>query len=331
VLSLDGGGARGYLSIRILANIEKYLDLATGTKVPLGHRFDLIAGTSTGGIIAIGLASGKTAEEIMKFYEDLIPKVFSSSARRNPLSRLYRPKYESDPLRKALEELFKGATLENVQTDICITAVALRSGKPRFYKSDYKKRNFARIGEKLTDIALATSAAPTYFESHNLKYSDHLIDGGICANNPSVVALVEAVNFERPSKRGTVEAKGFTDVVMISVGTGDQPAMPYNADSIANAGLIEWAKYISDVMFESQSWVAHSQASFLLGQNYLRINPQLKLAMTLDDISYLNELKNISDIGEIEAGIPQMNPKPGWIFALLPRFDKTAWRRGRRP
>jgi hypothetical protein len=83
-------------------------------------------------------------------------------------------------------------------------------------------------------------------------------------------------------------------------GQRDQPAMPYNADSIANAGLIEWAKYISDVMFESQSWVAHFQAAFLLGQNYLRINPQLKFAMTLDDISYLNELKNISDIGEIE-------------------------------
>jgi patatin-like phospholipase/acyl hydrolase len=300
VLSLDGGGARGYLSVQILANIEQYLDEYCANKLPLGQRFDLIAGTSTGGIIALGLATGATAGQILRFYETLVPKVFSADARRNWATRLKSPKYDSGPLSRALSDYFGDKTLGDVQTDVCITAVALRNGKPRFHKSDYQRRDGARIDEKLSDVALATSAAPTYFGAHNLKHSDRLIDGGICANNPAVVALVDAVRFDRPSKRGTEATRSFSRVVMVSVGTGEQPLMPYDAEAMAQAGLLDWAQHISDVMFESQSWVAHFQAQFLLGDNYLRINPKLGLAMEMDDINHLSDLRNIADIGDIE-------------------------------
>lgn len=296
ILSLDGGGARGYLSARILANIEKYLDLASGTKKPIGQRFDFLVGTSTGGIIALGLATGRTANEIVAFYEKLLPIVFAKNAQRGFTSRLRNPKYQSGALQSALEELLKDATLEHVQTDVCITGVALQNGKPRFYKSLYQAANIGRQKEKLVDIALGTSAAPTYFEAHNLKYSDRIIDGGICANNPSVVALVDALNFERPSISNGVIARSITDIAMISIGTGEQPRMPYDADVLASGGLIEWAQYISDVMFESQSVVADTQARFLLPNHYLRINPKLGSALVLDDIDHLNEFKNISDI-----------------------------------
>jgi patatin-like phospholipase/acyl hydrolase len=127
-----------------------------------------------------------------------------------------------------------------------------------------------------------------------------LIDGGICANNPSVVALVDALSFDRPSKRGTAATRSASEVMMLSVGTGEQPAMPYNAESLANAGWFEWAQHISDVMFESQSWIAHFQAQCLLKENYLRINPKLGLAMDLDDIAHLSDFKNIADISSIE-------------------------------
>ena len=90
-----------------------------------------------------------------------------------------------------------------------------------------------------------------------------MIDGGICANNPSIVALVDALNFERPSMRGTETPRAMSDVAMLSVGTGEQPSMPYDANVLAAGGMIDWAQYISDVMFESQSAIADSQVDLL--------------------------------------------------------------------
>jgi patatin-like phospholipase/acyl hydrolase len=294
ILSLDGGGARGYLTALILANVELYLNKATRTEKPLGQRFDFLVGTSTGGIIALGLATGRTAQDIAGFYEKLVPEVFAPSEQR--YWTWSNPKYQSEKLRNALKAFFGDSTLENVQTDICITGVALRTGKPRFYKSLYQAVNIGRQKEKLVDIALGTSAAPTYFKAHNLAYSDGIIDGGICANNPSVVAIVDSIRFERPSISNNVKPNALSDLVMISVGTGEQPSMPYDAKDLAEAGLVQWAQHISDVMFESQSAVADTQARFLLPGSYLRINPKLGLPLLLDDIKHLNEFKNLSDI-----------------------------------
>jgi patatin-like phospholipase/acyl hydrolase len=300
ILSLDGGGARGHLSARILANVETYMDQASGSKIPLGQRFDFIVGTSTGGIIALGLATGRSAGEVAKFYERLVPNVFAQTARRSLAVRSYKPKYDNGPLRIALADLFKDTTLEDVQTDVCITGVALQTGKPRFHKSLYRAVYIGRIKERLRDIALATSAAPTYFEAHSLTHSDRIIDGGVCANNPAVIAIVDALNFERASMRGAEPARIMDDIVMMSVGTGEQPSMPYDVNKLAAGGLIEWAQYIADVMFESQSAVADTQARFLLKENYIRINPRLGSALPLDDIDHLSELKNLSDISRFE-------------------------------
>jgi len=301
ILSLDGGGARGYLSAAILANVEVYLDRISGKSIPLGRRFDLIAGTSTGGIIALGLATGRTAKEIRGFYEDIIPTVFSDTEKAGFLSRLRNPKYRTSKLATAVDTFFGNATLKDVLTDVCITAVALDSGRPRFHKSDYRATYQARLDEKLADIAIATSAAPTYFPAHDLKHSRHLIDGGVCANNPSMVAVVEAVQFDRESKRGTKPVKNIaTEVILLSVGTGEQPSMPYDSEGLATAGLIQWAEHISDVMFQSQSDVAHFQTSFLLGENYLRLNPKLPFAMPLDDATSMEKLRNLSDIERVE-------------------------------
>src|SRR6202035_2430955 len=120
-------------------------DAITKKNVPLGLRFDFLAGTSTGGIIALGLATGRSAAELASLYENLIPTVFAPKESRNWMSCLNHPKYETKRLRAELENFFKDATLENVQTDVCITGVALRSGKPRFYKSSYQSVNLVRL------------------------------------------------------------------------------------------------------------------------------------------------------------------------------------------
>lgn len=309
VLSLDGGGARGLLSARVLANIESYLDTTTSTSVPLGQRFDLIAGTSTGGIIALGLALGRRASEVLALYERFVPLVFGKPKGLLGWSR--RPKYDRGELKTILEEFFSDASLADVKTDICITSISLQNAKPRLHKSDYLARNTARLTEKVVDIALATSAAPTYFSAYSTKYSTNVIDGGLCANNPSVVSIVEAKQFERSSKRRGSFTEGWIapeleDLVLISTGTGEPCAMPFRHTSLMNGGLMQWMVSIGssgpsvpivEIAHESQSTLAHFQALFLLEEgNYLRINPKLKFTMKLDQVSQAMELQNLADV-----------------------------------
>ena len=116
VLSLDGGGVRGYLSAKILADIEQYLNENDGNNIPLGQRFKLIVGTSTGGIIALALATGKYAHEIFSLYETLIPEVFGTPQGMG----IGKAKYSNEILKVKLEEIFNEKTLADVDTDVCM-------------------------------------------------------------------------------------------------------------------------------------------------------------------------------------------------------------------
>jgi len=301
ILSLDGGGVRGLLTACILSNVENYLNKKYNENLPIGQRFDFIAGTSTGGLIALALATGKNAQEIVDFYNQQIPKIFPKNFFRKWLLNPFRHRYSSQPLKNALNQFFGDETLENLKTDVCITTISLQNGKPRFYKTDYFERNKGRLDEKLADIALATSSAPTYFKAHSLKHSSNLIDGGICANNPAMVALVDAFNFERSSKRGTLALGPLSDstkknAIMVSIGTGEQCAMPYKYNWLKKAGWLYWGKNFHEISIHSQSQLIHFQVKFLLGDNCLRINPELKFAMNLDDVSQMDELKNLADL-----------------------------------
>jgi patatin-like phospholipase/acyl hydrolase len=299
ILSLDGGGTRGYFSALALGNIETYLNKRDGVDRPLGTYFDLIAGTSTGAIIALALALGMQAREIAKFYEDNIPLIFKKGIIRN-VSQFFRPIYDADDLTKCVSRFFGDATLAHVKTDVCVVCTSLQNAKPRLYKSDYLVRNAGRLDERLADIAVASSAAPVYFKAHSLRHSTNLVDGGLCANNPSIVGLVEALQFERISKRGSAKPSGHADLCLLSIGTGEQCGMPYNIDSVKEAGVLNWLKIPStpllEVVFQSQSQLVHFQAQFLMKEKYFRINPLLKFPMKLDDTRRLFELKNLADV-----------------------------------
>ena len=318
VLSLDGGGVRGILPARLLANIEKHINEQDGSDAPLGERFDLISGTSTGGLIALGLAAGRRANEILEFYEKHIPKIFGSTNRRSGICRFFCPAYGTTLLREALQEILQDKTLHDVKTDVCIPTVSLQNASPRMYKSGYLERNASRLDEKLVDIGLATSAAPTFFPAHSTQYSTNLIDGGLCANNPAMVALVEAMQFERPSQRGVPapragEKRPTNEITMLSLGTGEPCALPFRTDRLTSGGIGTWAFRrditkralpfpkptipLVETLMQSQSQIAHFQASFLLeSDKYLRINPKLKFPMSLDDLEKVDELKNLADI-----------------------------------
>lgn len=302
ILSIDGGGVRGYLSASILANVESYIDQLTGGSKPLGQRFDLIAGTSAGGIIALGLALGRKASDLRDLFAKLVPDVFSNANRTFAAVRGICPRYSAEPLLKHLNNFFMDATLVNLETDACITSVSLIDAKPRLHKTDYFARNTGRLNEKLTNIAMATSAAPTYFPAQSTIHSANLIDGGVAANNPSIIALVDALQFERPSKRGTpkplLQAEDNSKAaVLLSVGTGQPGPLPYDYEKLIDGGWFQWAKPILEVVLLSQAQLVHHQAGFLLGNDrYLRIDPILNVPVKLDDAAHFLELRNKADV-----------------------------------
>ncbi len=311
ILSLDGGGVRGYLSIRILENIENHLNTKEGNKKPLGERFDLIVGTSTGAIIGGLLAIGKTARDIRKLYENDIPVIFGKQMRRNIASGIIYPKYKTNELIKKANSYFDDLTFKDVKTDLIVTSVDISSMTPRFYKSDFADKNRGRLDEKLSKAIVASASAPVYFPvARNLKHSDYLIDGGIVANNPSMVALVDALTFERRSKRGTSNPNSLSDILLLSIGTGEQTEKPYDLKPLLNTGGLDWlfqlplGKYekstpLIDILMASQAKLIEFQTKTLLETSsgrYRRINPKLSSKMKLDDVNCFGELKNISDL-----------------------------------
>lgn len=308
ILSLDGGGARGYLSARILSRIERHLDQQSGQPRPLGERFDLIVGTSTGGLIALGLAASKRAEEIFGHYQDSLPQIFPTARWERAIRSLQawiRPKHRPEPLKRLAEEVLGELSLDDLSApSLCVTGVDLATAKPRLYKRDPLTRNRGRSGERLVDIAMMTTAAPTYFPAHSGEYSKNIVDGGLCANNPALVGLTQAIEILRQPQRSATPAETSSSspaellerVALLSVGTGIPCGPAYNTRGLTRGGRFAWAGPISEITITSQSWLAHYQAQFLLGQNYRRINPEIPFPMAIDDPRRIQELENQADL-----------------------------------
>jgi len=296
VLSLDGGGVRGYLSTIILTNIEIALNEDNYTFVPLGKYFDLIAGTSTGAIIAGLLAIGKSAKEIKKIYEENIKEIFSDEMKN--FMPLINSKYKKDNLEKMAEQYFEDKTFskEDLITNLLVTSVDLTTAKPRFYKSDYFSRNEGKKAEKLKDAIVASASAPIYFPvAKELKYSSYLVDGGVVANNPSLVCLIDGLEI---CKQDNIDKE---NIILVSVGTGEMCEMPYDVKKLEDTQLrwIMQNKAIIELLMTSQTKLVEFQTKFLcdtFAVNYKRINPKLGQKIGLDEYQKINMLKNLGDI-----------------------------------
>lgn len=198
ILTIDGGGIRGIFPAAFLANLEKDLEY------PIGRYFDLISGTSTGGIIAIGLALGMTAAEILKLYEDKGPAIFAQTRLGLPawLAGRYRfgrwlfwgPKYSAAPLHEALIEVLGERRLGEARTRLMIPAWHPKTQGVYIFKTAHHPRFQTDYLELAVDAAMATAAAPTYFAQHMTANDVGLVDGGLWANNPTGIAVVEAIS-----------------------------------------------------------------------------------------------------------------------------------------
>lgn len=192
ILCIDGGGIKGLYSAHLLSLFEKE------NKTLFADQFDLICGTSTGGIIALAASAGIAMTEVVSFYENEGPKIFSQKRKYIPcvfdvLRGIYQaligPKYDNKILKKALENAFGNRKIGESKTLLCIPTYNVTSGKPCVFKKDYGK--FSRDDDTLyVDVALATSAAPTYFPAHKIR-NQLYVDGGLWANNPTISAITE--------------------------------------------------------------------------------------------------------------------------------------------
>lgn len=194
ILSIDGGGILGTFPASFLAGLEEHLDK------PIGQYFDLIAGTSTGGIIAIALALGHRAATIRDLYVERGAHIFGQDKNLIPLHRLWRyfrrivrSKYDQDCLRNELAGVFQECKLGDAITRLLIPSWNPDARTVYIYKTAHHERLRNDYKALAVDVALATSAAPTYFPQHVTTDSVRLIDGGIWANNPTGLAVVEAI------------------------------------------------------------------------------------------------------------------------------------------
>ena len=196
ILTIDGGGIRGVFPAAFLAELEKDL------KYPIARYFDLIAGTSTGGIIAIGLALGVTAAELKALYEEKGPAIFGQarSGLRGLLAKvrflgrwLWRPKYDAEELHSAVKGAFGKRRLGDAMTRLVIPAWHSQTQRAYLFKTAHHERFQTDYQVPAVDVAMATASAPSYFREHRTVAGVGLIDGGLWANNPAAVAVVEAM------------------------------------------------------------------------------------------------------------------------------------------
>lgn len=276
ILSLDGGGIKGILSAAILAKFEEDLN----TRV-IDH-FDLIAGTSTGGIIAIGLGLGLRPRELLQFYIEEGPKIFGS---RLQLSHWLSAKHGAKALESALQRCFGDRKLGDSTKRLLIPAYNLSTDDVYIFRTAHLQRLKRDYKVPAWQVARATSAAPTYIPCARDIDRLRLIDGGVWANNPSMVALVEVAgkhNLGIPLEQ----------IRMLSIGTSN--AVHDRKDRLNNGGLIAWGRDgdAVEVIMRGQSLGANNQATFLLGDgHFTRLDPNVPPGkFTLDGIGSADDL-----------------------------------------
>jgi patatin-like phospholipase/acyl hydrolase len=282
ILSVDGGGIRGIIPATVLAEVER----RTGR--PIASLFDLIAGTSTGGIIALALAAPGpgggprlSAAEVVGLYLEEGPRIFSRSVLRTVLSvdGLLDERYSDAGLEAALRRYLGEATLSEAITPVLVTAYALEERRPFFFKSRRAEDRPAR-DYPMRVVARATSAAPTYFEPESVP-SDRgaavgLVDGGVCVVNPAMSAYAEA------------RRDGADISLVASLGTGQQ-TRPIPTARARRWGELAWARPLIDVVFDGMSDVVDYQLSQLLpADRYYRLQVELAARDELDDASPSN-------------------------------------------
>ncbi len=288
ILSIDGGGIRGVYPAHILDRIEACF------QINLDKAFDMIAGTSTGAIIAAGVATGVSSSDIVGMYKDHGEKIFKKKGANLWNNRLinfrgiYTSMYDAQYLKSVLTDVFHSKRLGEIDKPLLIPSTDIGNGCVHVFKSGYSKE-FTRDNEVLVrDAVLASCSAPTYFDPQKLdKYL--LADGGLWANNPSFAAIIEA------RKRLLIAQK---DIKIFTLGTG-HTKVAYGIDANRKWGLINgWKKneFINFIFSLQSQSILNYLNLYLNPKQILRIDFESDKALSLDDFSIIDDLYSKADL-----------------------------------
>ncbi len=288
ILSIDGGGIRGIIPAVVLDEIERIAGR------PVAELFDLIAGTSTGGIMACALATpdlaGRpkyTAKDLVRFYEEKGPEIFQRSPWHTfvSLDGWVEEKYPTHHVERELMHFYGIAHFSSALVPLLVPAYEIERRISFFFKS-HRAAVDASYDYPMWQVARATSAAPAYFEPARVTAvtgeTYALIDGGTFANNPAMCALVEAMSYFHADR----------EILVVSLGTGKQDRpIPYERAS--RWGKAGWAPRILDVMMDGIGDTVDYQLRQLLdNEHYFRFQTELTLADDdMDDVSPVNLLR----------------------------------------
>ena len=300
VLAIDGGGIRGAIPARILVHVEEILrEISRNEKAKISDYFDLVAGTSTGGILTALILTPNPeymATEMVKLYVDHGAAIFTRSAITKSIDRgaLFNPLYQHDALEEILEKYLGNLKISELKRPCLIPTYNIETGMATFVSSLGILQN-PHHDHLVKDVLRATTAAPTYF-APTKKRRDAFIDGGMFANNPALCAYVEATKF--PSEPRV------QDIMILSLGTGSiNRQYPY--ELAKRWGRLSWIRPALEVYSSAASQTVNHQLEMIYmnkdrEENYLRIEPDLKefpVSVAMDNASADN-IKGLIDVGE---------------------------------
>ena len=277
ILSLDGGGVRGIYSAQLLAEVEDALG------APVKSSVDLIAGTSTGAIVAAGAAAGIPMRDVVRLFEVEAPSIFG---KRRLFGTFLQSRYRRAALERVVRSCIPDVTMGKIAIPLMITGSDITSGGVHVFKSRYLAdlgQPYVRDGNvALADAVLSSCAAPTYFDPATV--GDYLIaDGGLWANNPSILALTEALSkFKIPIE----------NVRILSIGTGH--ATTFYSRNKRWGLLTGWGRQkLVAYTLSLQSQASTNMARLILEDGYLRLDPEIG-EWELDNTGHLENLKALA-------------------------------------
>ncbi|XP_048331985.1 patatin-like protein 2 [Ziziphus jujuba] len=337
ILSIDGGGVRGIIPGTILAFLESELQKLDGEEARIADYFDVIAGTSTGGLVTAMLTAPDennrplfAAKDINSFYLQHCPKIFPQdrsclsgilpfASAAQTIKALTGPKYDGKYLRKVLEEKLGDLRLNQTLTKVVIPTFDIKLLHPTIFSS-YEVRRNPSLDALLSDICIGTSAAPTYLPAHQFETTTpdgrvrqfHLIDGGVVANNPALVAMNEV---SKEIHRGNpdffpIKPTEYGRFLVVSLGCGSPKSeQKYSAHEAAKWGFLGWlhahnSNPLVDIFTQASSDLVDFHLSTVFQalhshKYYLRIQDDTLDGTTLPsvDISTTENLNNLVEVG----------------------------------
>ncbi len=279
ILAIDGGGIKGVFAASFLARIEELLGRRTS------DHFDLIAGTSAGGMIAMSLALGHEASVAVERYQEAAPRIFRGSGWFGHIRRVLTSKYSVAPLRRELNDYFGPAVVGESQTRLLVPTLDVSANRVHIYKTSHHPSLYLDITASAVEVVLAAVAAPTYFPLYRTRDGSAMVDGSLWAHNPSLLAVIEAISLlDWP--RGGID--------VLSIGTPPEE-LTWGKGRSPHIGAYEASFTLANLFTNAQQVSATVNCRQLLGEErVMRVEPSSRLRNVpldgVDSIPYLKYL-----------------------------------------